>query len=440
MTRAALCCYTALRRFASRVLQRQAREQGHGPNGPEARAGRPGLTPAVPSLPPASPSPATLQHQQQLVPNALDQLQTTSRAHQLDDDTCGGRQGEAPAPRVPSTPPSPFQAEPVSSATAIALRQGSSNNNGSSSSSSSSSELWSQPSDTFTSSSSSHDLGAPAAGPPEPVVATIMQQGPQPLSSLVSVPLQQQGASLPLTPASVGQLAMAVHSIREGHQGNHERSGGDAAMAHDQDASPVDAHHPHHDAVEDADATIELSLEDKDAFLQMLRDATAPRLPPHITAAATPHPHLLLQLLHGRRGRRRRRSPSIPRLPPPPLSAPPGGLLPSALARFSAAIVSVTDTAVTAAAAAARDAAAAGGESMNGGGGGSVPYVADEAGVPGAGPVGTYGGGGVGTGGRAVAWAPVAALRPLLVRARACRAAAEAEPPWVIQGPADLGG
>ncbi|KAG2483338.1 hypothetical protein HYH03_017786 [Edaphochlamys debaryana] len=50
----------------------------------------------------------------------------------------------------------------------------------------------------------------------------------------------------------------------------------------------------------------------------------------------------------------------------------------------------------------------------------------------------TAGGGGGAGPQRAVAWAPVAALRALLARAKACAASARLEPPWLAAVPADL--
>ncbi len=160
----------------------------------------------------------------------------------------------------------------------------------------------------------------------------------------------------------------------------------------------------------------ELIQEDRDAFLQMLRDATEPE--PLPTKGGKPEA--------------------------PPLTAPAGGILPSASARMDSSrsvlrslYVIVMNTAASAAMAANNALARVGsGGSVvlppGGGGDGG-----GEGRVLGAGPSGTYGGGGLAGG--AVAWAPVAALRPLLVRARTCLAAAGVEPGWMISGPKDMG-
>ncbi len=173
-------------------------------------------------------------------------------------------------------------------------------------------------------------------------------------------------------------------------------------------------------------------LEDKDEFLQLLKEATEPYY-----------------------------APGKARVAPPPLTAPPGGILPSASARLNSsrsvtrALSSIDNSntrrppgfgkavggkkkgsvSTVAAAAAVAGSGRLHGSAAAGGGGGDG---GGEGRVLGAGPSGgTYGGGGLAGG--AVAWAPVAALRPLLVRARTCLAAAGVEPGWLISGPKDMG-
>ncbi|GIL72253.1 hypothetical protein Vretifemale_2627 [Volvox reticuliferus] len=154
-------------------------------------------------------------------------------------------------------------------------------------------------------------------------------------------------------------------------------------------------------------------MEDEDAFLRLLHEATAPHVPPNAPAAA--------------------------RRPPPPM-APPGGIRPSPSVVDMLLIPATGPSSATASHGEwktkksqhshnhPRQAAVRGAKPQ-----GTV--VVTMAG-PGAGPMAAQSGGGLSGG--AVAWAPVSAIRPLLARAKACAAAAALEPPWLGSGPADL--
>ncbi|GLI64196.1 hypothetical protein VaNZ11_007388 [Volvox africanus] len=153
-------------------------------------------------------------------------------------------------------------------------------------------------------------------------------------------------------------------------------------------------------------------MEDEDAFLSLLHEATAPQVPSSTPGAA--------------------------RRPPPP-TAPPGGIRPSPSV---VDMLHVPATGTSLAAVSKRD-----GKTKNLQHSHKYPLQAAVRDAkpqskivtiagPGAGPVTAQSGGGLI--GATVAWAPVSAIRPLLLRAKACAAAAALEPPWLGSGPADL--
>ncbi|GIL45430.1 hypothetical protein Vafri_2673 [Volvox africanus] len=153
-------------------------------------------------------------------------------------------------------------------------------------------------------------------------------------------------------------------------------------------------------------------MEDEDAFLNLLHEATAP------------------QVLFGTPGAARR---------PPPPTAPAGGIRPSPSV---VDMLHVPAKGTSPAAVSKRE-----GKTKNLQHSHEQPLQAAVRGAkpqskivtmagPGAGPVTAQSRGGLI--GAAVAWAPVSALRPLLLRAKACAAAAALEPPWLGSGPADL--